>query len=102
MENAYRILYIAALLFLGIAMFFALLRSIRGPRIADRIMGINMINSLAVLCIAICAFLLKESWLLDVCIIYGLISFLSVVVLSLIHIDAKKKKDQDEEAHHEQ
>ena len=102
MENAYRIMYIAALIVLGIAMFFALLRSIRGPRIADRIMGINMINSLAVLCIAICSFLLQESWLLDVCIIYGLISFLSVVVLSLIHIDAKKKKDPDKEVPREQ
>ncbi|MBQ6425607.1 MAG: sodium:proton antiporter [Clostridia bacterium] len=100
MENAERILYIAALMCLGICMFFSLFRAVRGPRPMDRVVGINMTNTLAMLCLALCAFLLDESWLLDVCLIYGMISFLAVTVLSMLHIDdsrtgGKDKKEVD-------
>lgn len=98
-ENAYRILYICIAGLLGIAIGFALLRSVKGPRIADRIVGINMIGTLSVLCIAVVAYFLKEDWLLDVCVVYGLISFLTIVVLSIMHIDEKRngkeKKGRD-------
>ena len=89
MENAERILYVAALLCLGVCLFFSLFRAVRGPRPMDRVVGINMTNTLAMLCLAICAFLLNESWLLDVCLIYGMISFLAVTVLSMLHIDSR-------------
>ena len=59
---------------------FSLFRAVRGPRPMDRVVGINMTNTLAMLCLAVCAFLLDESWLLDVCLIYGMISFLAVTV----------------------
>ena len=47
MEQAYRILYLGALLLLGAGILFGLIRAIRGPRTADRIMGINMIGTIA-------------------------------------------------------
>ena len=37
MEHAYSTMELCALIFLGIGLFFALVRAIRGPRIADRI-----------------------------------------------------------------
>ena len=101
MENAERILYVAALLCLGVCLFFSLFRAVRGPRPMDRVVGINMTNTLAMLCLAICAFLLNESWLLDVCLIYGMISFLAVVVLTRTHMgrgrtDAPEEESDDE------
>lgn len=69
MEQAYRILYLGALLLLGAGILFGLIRAIRGPRTADRIMGINMIGTMALLAIAVTALYLKESWLLDVSLI---------------------------------
>ncbi len=98
MEQAERILYVAALLCLGFCMFFSLFRAVRGPRPMDRVVGINMTNTLAMLCLAICAFLLDESWLLDVCLIYGMISFLAVTVLSMLHIDSKTDSRKEKEA----
>ena len=86
MENAYRILFTVILISLGIGILFALIRAIRGPRTADRIMGINMIGTMSLLSIAVCALLFKESWLLDACLIYGMISFLAVVVLTRVHM----------------
>ena len=98
MEKAERILYVAALLCLGVCLFFSLFRAVRGPRPMDRVVGINMTNTLAMLCLAICAFLLDESWLLDVCLIYGMISFLAVTVLSMLRIDSGSDGNDRKEA----
>ena len=101
MENAFRILLTVMLAVLVSAILFGLLRAILGPRKADRIMGINMIGTLSLLAIATVALLVKESWLLDVCLIYGMISFLAVVVLTRTHMgrgrtDAPEEETKDE------
>ncbi len=88
----YNILFAGALLLLSIGLFFALLRAICGPRIADRIMGINMIGTLVSACLAILSVWLKQSWLLDVCILYAMISFLAVVVLAKVCISQKMQE----------
>ena len=76
---------IGILFLLTAGLFFSLLRAIRGPRMADRILGINMTGSLTTAAIAVLAVLLEQSWLLDVCLIYCMISFLAVVVLTRIY-----------------
>ena len=96
MSELYGYLYIAALLCLAIGMLFSLLRAMRGPRVADRIVGINMIGTMSILAIAILAILLNQGWLLDVSIIYGMISFLAVVVLAHIHITASWNGEDDD------
>ena len=90
--NAYDYLFAAAALCLAAGLFFALLRAIRGPRVADRIMGINMIGTIVSLTLAILSVWLRQSWLLDVCILYALISFLGVVVLAKVCIAARKQE----------
>ena len=92
MEQAYRILYLGALLLLGAGILFGLIRAIRGPRTADRIMGINMIGSMVSVTLAILSVWLRQSWLLDVCILYAMISFLGVVVLAKVCIAAKRQE----------
>ena len=84
----------ASMTALGTGLGFALVRAIRGPRMADRIVGINMTGSLTTAIIAVLAVYLKESWLLDVCIIYCLISFLAVVVLAKINIVSHEKGEE--------
>ena len=90
--SAFDYLYIIALMALALGLLFALLRAIRGPRIADRIMGINMIGSMVSVTLAILSVWLRQSWLLDVCILYALISFLGVVVLAKVCIAARKQE----------
>jgi len=82
-------LLVAVIAVLSIGILFGLIQTIRGPRRADRVLGINMIGSLSLGLIAVLAVFLKESWFLDVCLVYCLISFLAVVVLSKIHIAEK-------------
>lgn len=95
--NLYRPLLIGVLICLAIGLFFALMRAIRGPRMADRILGINMTGSLTTAAIAVLALLLEQSWLLDVCLIYCMISFLAVVVLAKISIASHEKGEQDDD-----
>lgn len=99
MENAYRILYLVILFALGAGILLSLIRAIRGPRTADRVMGINMIGTQTLLAIAVLALYLKESWLLDVSLLYGMISFLAVAVLALTRIDRKKSEETEEDVY---
>ena len=94
MGNWFDYLLIAVLFLLTAGLFFSLLRAIRGPRMADRILGINMTGSLTTAAIAVLAVLLEQSWLLDVCLIYCMISFLAVVVLAKISIASHEEKEE--------
>ena len=96
MDGAFRILLITMLAILVSAILFGLIRAILGPRRADRIMGINMIGSLTTLSLAVLSVLLREPWLLDVCLIYCLISFLAVVLLAKITISQKQKGEGEQ------
>lgn len=86
MERAYTILYTVALLILGAALIAALIRTIRGPRMADRLMGVNMAGTLTIMGMLLLSRLLDQDWLLDVALIYAMISFVSVVVLTRIFV----------------
>ena len=90
--DAYDYLFTVACMCLAAGLFFALLRAIRGPRVADRIMGVNMIGTIVSATLAILSVWLRQSWLLDVCSLYALISFLAVVVLAKVCIAAKKQE----------
>ena len=95
--NAYQILYTIALIVLAIGCLMAMIRAIKGPRIADRVVAVNMIGTMTMLAIAVLSMALPhQSYLLDVCLIYVMISFLAVVVLSKIYITVHM--DQQEKA----
>lgn len=96
MEQYQFYLLLSVLLCLAAGLFFALIRTIQGPRMADRILGVNMAGSLSTAAIAVLAVMLEQSWLLDVCLIYCMISFLAVVVLAKISI-ASHEEGEDED-----
>lgn len=91
------------LLFLGIMAFLIFIRIVRGPKVVDRIMGVNMMGTVTMCMLAIIAVMKQESYLVDICIIYAVISFLAVVVLCKVYmgvykqqcIESKKRKGAD-------
>jgi len=101
MSAAYETLFTVALVILGILLFLCLLRAIRGPRIADRVVGINMIGTIIIMMIAILALMLEEGYLLDIAIIYAMLSFLAVVVLVKIYIGVYRAQKTEEEKRHD-
>ncbi len=96
-ENAYNILYVSALVCDAVAMLLTLIRCITGKRIVDRIICVNMMCNEATLAIAILALFLRQSYLLDVCLIYVMLSFLAVLILTKVFITVYLKQKQKEE-----
>ena len=97
MTEAYSILYNVALGVLGVLLLACLVRAIIGPRIADRVIAINMIGTLTVMIICILTHLLDEGYLADVAIIYVMLSFLAVVLLTKIYMGVYHEKRRREE-----
>ena len=92
--EAYTCLYTGALVILVVLIGVMLIRSIRGPGVTDRILSINMIGTMVISCIAVLYAYLGESYLLDVALIYTMISFVTVLVLASVYIPAKPKRKE--------
>ena len=101
MSAAYEILFKVTLSILGVLLFPCLLRAIRGPRIADRVVGINMIGTIIIMMIAILSLMLKEGYLVDIAIIYAMLSFLAVVVLVKIYIGIYRSQKTEGDNRHD-
>ncbi|MCX4346620.1 MAG: monovalent cation/H+ antiporter complex subunit F [Lachnospiraceae bacterium] len=84
------------LVVLGILCFFCLVRSVKGPRIADRIVAVNMIGTMTMMGIAVLTVKLEEAFLADVALIYAMISFLAVVVVAKVYMGVYREKTQAE------
>ena len=103
LDSAYNIFFTVLLVFLAILMILALLRAIIGPRIADRIVATNMIGTIVIVIIAILAVMKQEGYLADVCLIYAMLSFLAVIVLTKVFMGIyleKKAKEEEENGSH--
>lgn len=86
MDTVLHNILIIALIILAILIFACLIRAIKGPAVADRLMAVNMMGTIVIVIIGILAILLKEGYLVDICVIYAMISFLAVIVLTKVYI----------------
>ena len=101
MDNAYRTLMIIAMAALGVGLFVCLFRAFRGPTPADRVIAVNMTGTVTITMILFLSLLLKEGYLVDIALIYAMLSFLAVVLLCRISIGAyraQKKKEEKRDA----
>ena len=94
MDNGYAILMQAAMAVLGGCLFVLLYRAVRGPSTADRIIAINMIGTVTIMLILLLTLLLREGYLMDIALIYAMLSFLAVVLLCRIYIGIHRAKAQ--------
>ncbi len=89
-------LFSVILIYLAALLFLCLLRAVKGPAIADRLMAVNMMGTMVMVIISILALYLEEGYLVDICLIYAMISFLAVVVLTKVYTGVYlEKKDQE-------
>ena len=86
----------------AVLLILCLIRAVIGPRIADRLVAVNMMGTLVMVSIALLAVIKNEGYLVDICLIYAMISFLAVVVLTRIYTgvyreakDHEKRKEKD-------
>jgi len=109
LETTFEIVMTIFPILLAVMVFLCLIRAIKGPRIADRIVAINMMGTMTMVIIAVLAVKMDEGYLVDICIIYAMISFLAVTLLTKVYMGVyaersamrnaqRKKKDLVKEA----
>ncbi len=86
-------LLVASVIFLSITIFFCLLRAVLGPRFTDRVIASNIISTKIIVLISALSLIIGQEYLVDICLIYAIISFISVVVLARSVLE---HKDQEE------
>jgi len=96
-DLAYQILFGFALLVLTVLALACLVRCILGPRISDRVLAINITGTITVIMVGMFVILLKEGYLADIALIYSMISFLAVIVLSKVYTGIYYERKHEEE-----
>ncbi len=99
LEGAYHIFFMAVLIFLAVMVVLCLIRAIIGPRVADRVVAVNMMGTMVMVIIAILALMLEEGYLADICLIYAMISFLAVIVLTKVYMGVYRQRKEEEKKH---
>lgn len=105
-QGAVSALLIAIMLIYAVLVVLVLIRAVAGPRVADRLMAINMVGTVGIFLMAVVAVKLDEDYLLDISIIYAMISFISVVILTKVYMgvhdeNVLRKFKRDREANHQ-
>lgn len=106
---SFSLFILICIIFISIMTLLCLIRAIAGPKLADRIMAVNMIGTMTIAIIMLLSVLLEESSILDVALIYAVISFVAVIVLAQIYVGlyhekrllTDKRDDGDEDEEHE-
>ena len=101
LEQAYEVLFIAALVILAVFLMLSLVRAIIGPRVSDRIVAINMMGTQTLAIIAILAVMKQEGYLVDICLIYAMTSFLAVIVLCKVYMGVYRQRKEGKETEEE-
>ena len=99
LEGAYHIFFMAVLIFLAVMVVLCLIRAVIGPRVADRVVAVNMMGTMVMVIIAILALMLEEGYLADICLIYAMISFLAVIVLTKVYMGVYRQRKEEEKKH---
>lgn len=94
----YSTLFYGILCVLAVMLVLCLIRAVIGPRIADRLIAVNMMGTMVMVIIALLAVVKNQGYLLDICLIYAMISFLAVVVLTRIYTGVYRESKEHEES----
>ncbi|MBQ6969542.1 MAG: sodium:proton antiporter [Synergistaceae bacterium] len=95
-ETIRSFLLTGSVVFLSVSIFFCLMRATLGPRYSDRIIAANIVGTKIIILIAVLSLVIGEGYLVDICLIYAVISFLSVVVLARSVIEKKEEQQNDD------
>ena len=98
-EAAYQVMLAIALGVLTLLALACLVRCIVGPRISDRVLAINQIGTITVIMVALTVLLLGEGYLADIAMIYAMLSFLAVILLSKVYQGIYYERKHEEALH---
>ena len=73
-----------------------LVRAVLGPRFTDRIVAVNVISTLVIAELMLLSVWMREEFLVDIALVFALLSFLSVVVAFQTVMTRQKKQSREE------
>jgi multicomponent Na+:H+ antiporter subunit F len=76
------IFLVLTMAFLVLAMIISVIRLIIGPTVWDRLLSLNLISAKIIMLLAVYAVYERNLFLLDIAFSYGLIGFLTLILLS--------------------
>ncbi|MDF2546714.1 monovalent cation/H+ antiporter complex subunit F [Anaerosolibacter sp.] len=74
--------FIIALMILAFTIILCTVRAIIGPTAADRLVAVNVIGTKTIVLIVLVSLILKETYFVDVALVYALISFLASIIIA--------------------
>jgi len=75
-------MWVAVAVFLGLCIIVSLVRLILGPKAPSRIVGLDTINTLVVVSMVVLGAAFDEVILIDVAIVYALLSFVTTLYIA--------------------
>ena len=81
---------------LALLILATLVRAVLGPRFTDRIVAVNVISTLVIAELVLLSVWLREDFLVDVALVFALLSFLAVVVVSRLVVARRRKRPERE------
>ncbi|GEM_PF-304373 len=90
----FKVFLLAGMVIISILIIAAIIRSAIGPSMTDRVIAVNMIGTMTIALIAMLTIYMAEDYLADVCLIYAMISFLAVVILTKVYTGIYLQKKQ--------
>jgi multicomponent Na+:H+ antiporter subunit F len=65
-----------------IAIFLSFFRIIKGPTVGDRVIALDAATTITTALLAVLAVVYDREWLIDVAIIYALLSFIAIIAIA--------------------
>ena len=81
---------------LALLILATLVRAVLGPRFTDRIVAVNVISTLVIAELMLLSVWMREEFLVDIALVFALLSFLSVVVAFQTVMTRQKKQSREE------
>ena len=81
---------------LALLILETLVRAVLGPGFTDRIVAVNFISTLVIAELVLLSVWLREDFLVDVALVFALLSFLAVVVVSRLVAARRRKRPERE------
>lgn len=87
---------LACCIALAVGVILLLIRAIRGPRFTDRIVAVNVIGSITIVIMCLLAAYFRQAFLVDIAIVYALLSFIAIVVLTRLVLVRRRAQEERE------
>jgi multicomponent Na+:H+ antiporter subunit F len=83
---------------IAVLILLSLVRAIRGSRFTDRIVSVNIIGTLTIIIMSVLSVYFQQPFLADIAIVYALLSFIAIVVLTRLVIVRRRAQEERERA----